>query len=232
MSEKNIIITENLKKIYQMGSVQVRALNGVSIRIREGEFVAIVGASGSGKSTLLHLLGLLDEATEGSIHIDGDDVAYLSEAQKSSYRLSRLGYVFQDYALLPELTALENVILPLLQQGLPKSEAKEAGLDMLRRVGLGDRAGHYPSELSGGQMQRVSIARALVNKPKILFADEPTANLDSRSGREILSLFMKLNRELNQTIVMVSHEPEHQKLVQRIIELRDGVVVKEKKARV
>ncbi len=229
MKEKNIIVTENLKKIYQMGKVKVNALNGVSISVREGEFVAIVGASGSGKSTLLHLLGLLDEATEGRIIIDGEDVAYLSETQKSHYRLAKLGYVFQDYALLPELTALENVILPLLQQGVPKSVAEKEGVEMLRKVGLEDRSRHYPSELSGGQMQRVSVARALVNKPRILFADEPTANLDSKSGSEILRLFMKLNEELKQTIVMVSHEPEHQKLVQRVIELRDGVVIKDER---
>jgi len=222
--KKAIIVTKNLKKIYQMGEVQVKALNGVSIKINEGEFIIVAGPSGSGKSTLLHLIGLLDDATSGSIAIDGEEVANLDEKSKNEFRLVRLGYVFQDYALLPELTALENTILPLMQQGIPKDDAKKTGIDILGKVDLADRANHYPSEMSGGQMQRVAIARALASKPKILFADEPTANLDSVSGRQILNLFKKLNKELNQTIVMVSHEPEHLKLVKKVIQLKDGIV--------
>jgi putative ABC transport system ATP-binding protein len=223
--KKTIIMTKNLKKIYQMGSVQVNALNGVSISINKGDFIMIAGSSGSGKSTLLHLLGLLDDATEGSIRIEDQEVAHLDENTKSHFRLVRLGYVFQDYALLPELTALENVILPLRQQGIDKGEAEARGKDILAKVGLADRVKHYPSEMSGGQMQRVSIARSLISNPKILFADEPTANLDSKSGNDILKLFSKLNKEAGQTIVMVSHESEHKRYVKRTINLKDGKVV-------
>jgi len=226
---KQIITTINLKKIYQLGTTQVKALNGVSIKIDQGDFVMIAGASGSGKSTLLHLLGLLDDSTSGGIGIHNKEVADFNDKTKSDFRLLELGYVFQDYALLAELTALENVTLPLMQQGMKKEDYHKKGMEILKKVGLGDRAKHYPSELSGGQMQRVSIARALVNNPKILFADEPTANLDSKSGSDILKLFSKLNKELNQTIVMVSHEPEHKKYVKRLIELKDGIVFSDKK---
>ena len=228
---KQVILTKNLKKIYQLGSTEVKALNGVSIKIDKGDFVMIAGASGSGKSTLLHMIGLLDDSTSGSIIIHDKEVAELDEKTKSDFRLLELGYVFQDYALIAELTALENVTLPLMQQGMKKEESNKKGMEILEKVGLADRGKHYPSELSGGQMQRVSIARALVNNPKILFADEPTANLDSKSGAEILNLFSKLNKELSQTIVIVSHEPEHKKYVKRLIELKDGVVISDKKMR-
>ncbi|MFQ5474926.1 MAG: ABC transporter ATP-binding protein [Candidatus Nanoarchaeia archaeon] len=224
---KSIIATKNLKKIYSMGLVEVNAVNGISVNIEKGDFVMIAGPSGSGKSTLLHLLGLLDDPSAGSITIDGEEVADLDEKRKSEFRLTKLGYVFQEFALLAELTALENVTLTLMQRGLSKKKCEKTGMDILNKVGLSDRAKHYPSELSGGQMQRVSIARALVNEPKILFADEPTANLDSKTGNDILKLFSRLNKELNQTICLVSHEPEHKKFVKRLIELKDGVIVKD-----
>lgn len=216
-----MIRVENLKKIYP-GKVPTPALGGVSFEIKSGEFVAIMGRSGSGKSTLLHQLGLLDAPTNGKIFIDGIDILGLSDAEKTMFRLQSLGYVFQEYALIAELTALENVYLPAL--ALEGNHDREHAEEMLKMVGLGDRLEHYPNELSGGEQQRVAIARSLINNPKILFADEPTANLDSASSRTILELFRKLNRELGQTIVMVTHEPEDEKYVDKIIWLKDGLM--------
>lgn len=216
-----MIKVENLKKIYP-GRVPTPALGGVSFEIKSGEFVAIMGRSGSGKSTLLHQLGLLDAPTNGKIFIDGIDILGLPDAEKTMFRLQSLGYVFQEYALIAELTALENVYLPAL--ALEGNHDREHAEEMLKMVGLGDRLEHYPNELSGGEQQRAAIARSLINKPKILFADEPTANLDSASSRTILELFRKLNRELGQTIVMVTHEPEDEKYVDKIIWLKDGLI--------
>ncbi|MCW3130885.1 MAG: ABC transporter ATP-binding protein [Methanophagales archaeon] len=209
-----------------MGKVEVHALKGVSFEIEQGEFVAIMGPSGSGKSTLLHQLGLLDTPTSGKILIDGVDVLRLSDREKTIYRLTQLGYVFQDYAILPELTAAENVYLPAMVQGKSKELYLRSSRELLETVGLGDRLHHLPQELSGGEQQRVAIARALINKPKILFADEPCANLDTESSRHILELFRKLNEELGQTILMVSHEEWHKKYVDRIIYLKDGLIEK------
>ena len=223
-----MIEVKNLKKIYDMGAIKVKALNGVSLKIKKGEFVALMGFSGSGKSTFLHQVGLLDDPTEGGIVIDGVDVLSLSEKQKSLFRLNELGYVFQEYAILGELTALENVYLPLLMLGKSKEECVSAAEEVLEKVGLGDRMGHFQKELSGGQQQRVAIARALVNKPKILFADEPTANLDSESSIQILKLFRDLNKKYGQTIVMVTHEDFHKKYVDRVVFLKDGKIVKGK----
>jgi putative ABC transport system ATP-binding protein len=225
-----IVKSKNLKKIYRMGKVDVPAIGGVDADIQEGEYVAIMGPSGSGKSTLLHLLALLDTPTSGTIIIEGTDVSDMSEAEKSNFRLNRLGYIFQEYNVLPELTALENTYLPAMMQGKSKDEFIKLGMDALNLVDMEDRAHHLPSELSGGQQQRVSIARALINKPKILFADEPTANLDSRSSHSILNLFGKLNKELGLTIAMVTHEPEDKKIVDRVINLKDGLITKIVKA--
>ena len=224
-----MIEVKNLKKIYEMGAIKVKALNGVSLKIKKKEFVALMGFSGSGKSTFLHQVGLLDDPTEGSIVIDGVNVLSLSEKEKSLFRLNQLGYVFQEYAILGELTALENVYLPLLMLGKSKEECVSAAEEVLEKVGLGDRMGHFQKELSGGQQQRVAIARALVNKPKILFADEPTANLDSESSIQILKLFRELNKKYGQTIVMVTHEDFHKKYVDRVVFLKDGKIVKGKK---
>ena len=207
-----------------MGNVEVRALAGVSLEVAKGEFVGIMGASGSGKSTLLHILGLLDRPTSGSVTIDGTDVLGLSDHRRTLFRLNRLGYVFQDYALIGELTALENVYLTSLVRGASKDEYIERSADILRRVGLGDRMDHRQSELSGGEQQRVAIARALVNSPSILLADEPCANLDSQTSKSILDLFARLNKELDQTIVMVSHEDWHKEYFCRIVTLRDGLI--------
>jgi putative ABC transport system ATP-binding protein len=214
----------NLSKIYGKGTVEVRALDGVDIDIRKGEFIGITGASGSGKSTLLHLLGLLDRPTTGSLVIDGVEVASLSERQRTLFRLNRLGYVFQDYALVPELTAEENIYLPSKVRGMTVKECTRACRDILSLVGLKDRVNFLPGELSGGEQQRVAIARALVNKPSLILADEPCANLDTRNSRIILDLIKKLNKELGQTIVMVSHEEWHKAYFDQIITMTDGKI--------
>ncbi len=225
VKDKIILIdAKNLQRVYFNGIIKTFALKDISLKIREGEFVAIMGPSGSGKSTLLHQLGLLDMPTKGGILIDGEDVISLSDAGRTRFRLEKLGYVFQSYNLLPELTALENVYVTPMARGVKKEDYIEAAKEVLKQVGLGDRLHHYPSELSGGQQQRVSIARALVNKPKILFADEPTANLDSDSSDDVVKLFRKLNKEIGQTIVMVTHELEEGKKADRIIWVKDGIL--------
>jgi putative ABC transport system ATP-binding protein len=214
------------------GKVPTVAVKDVSFTVNRGEFVAIMGKSGSGKSTILHSLGLLDTPTKGEIHIDGVDILKLSEAKKTSFRLNKLVYIFQEYAILPELTTFENVYLPLMvnENQDAHSEKKEA-VAMLERVGLGHRLDHYPGELSGGEQQRVAIARGLANKPQILFADEPCANLDTKSSEEVLKILADLNKSLGQTILMVTHEPEHKKWVDRILWVRDGVIEREEKVR-
>jgi len=224
-SNNVIILVENLKKIYP-GKIPTEAIKGISFVIEKNEFVAIMGRSGSGKSTLLHQLGLLDTPTEGQIFIDDIDVLRFSDSKKTMYRLERLGYVFQEYALISELTALENVFLPALALGGNQDGYKKRAEEMLAVVGLGERLEHYPNELSGGEQQRVAVARALINRPEILFADEPCANLDSISSKVILELFRKLNTELGQTIVMVTHEPEDKKFVDRVIWMKDGLIEK------
>ncbi len=226
--ERTIIRTENLERVYISGVVKTYALRDISIEIKEGEFVAIMGKSGSGKSTLLHQLGLLDKPTKGSLSIDGHDVINISEKERTRFRLNELGYVFQSYNLIPELTAIENVYITPMARNMKKEEYESMAEEVLTAVGLEDRMHHYPSELSGGQQQRVSIARALVNKPKILFADEPTANLDSASSEDVINLFRKFNQEIGQTIVMVTHELEEGEKADRIIWVKDGLLDPEK----
>ena len=221
------IRAEGLRKLYTMGTVEVRAINGVTFSVRKGEFLGITGSSGSGKSTLLHMLGLLDPPTEGTIHIDGKDVIALSEGEKGMFRLSRFGFIFQDYALVPELTAEENVSLVAMARGEERESYSRRSRDILRQVGLGDRTAHLPSELSGGEQQRVAIARALINSPEILFADEPCANLDSTNSRAVLDLFREINHKMNLTIIMVSHENWHREYFERIIRLRDGEILED-----
>lgn len=219
----HMIHVENLKKIYP-GKVPTFALNGVSFDITKGEFVAIMGRSGGGKSTLLHQLSLIDTPTEGLIRIDGTDVLALSDGQKVRFRLENLGYVFQEYALISELSAMENVFIPAMAKGEDAEQYRERSAELLKLVGLDHRLEYYPHELSGGEQQRVAIARALINSPKILFADEPTANLDTVSAKVVLELFRKLNKEFGQTIVMVTHETDDEQYVDRVIFLRDGLL--------
>jgi putative ABC transport system ATP-binding protein len=218
-----MVIVKNVHKTYGHGEGAVHALKGIDMEVKAGEFVAIMGRSGSGKSTLLRILGLLDLPSKGEIHIDGIDTLKLSETNKARFRLEKLGYVFQEQSLITELTVLENVYLPAVAE-LGRNGYKKRAEEILDIVGLGDRIKHYPDEISGGEQQRVSIARALINQPRTLFADEPTASLDEESSRVVLDLFCKLNRQLRQTIVMVTHEPEDKKYVDRVIWIKDGRV--------
>lgn len=220
-----MIKVENLIKTYP-GKIPTQALKGVTLEIAEGELVALMGRSGSGKSTLLHQLGLLDKPTSGSVVINKSDVLSLSDEERTKFRLEHLGYVFQEYALIAEFTALENVYFPAMASG--DEVAKKRAEHLLDLVGLGERTNHYPSEMSGGEQQRVAIARSLINNPKVLFADEPTANLDTASSEIVFKLFQKLNKELKQTILVVTHEPEDRKYVDRVIWLKDGLIEEEK----
>jgi putative ABC transport system ATP-binding protein len=225
-----MIAIEDLRKIYRMGNVEVRALDGVTLDIEKGEFLGIMGPSGSGKTTLLHMLGLLDEPTSGRIVIDGIDVGTLNDYERTMFRLYKLGYVFQDYALVPDLTVMENISVPaMLRKDRTEDQYRRDSHEILQKTGLWDRRDHLPRELSGGQQQRVSIARAIVNKPDILFADEPCANLDTENSRMVLDLFREINEEMKQTIVMVSHEDWHKDYFHRIIHLQDGKVVSDGK---
>ena len=221
-----MIEISELRKIYRMGDVEVKALDGVTIDITKGEFLGIMGASGSGKTTLLHMLGLLDDPTSGRIVIEGTDLCNLTDYEKTMFRLYKFGYVFQDYALVPDLSVMENVSLPaMLRKDRTDQQMLDDSHDILKKIGLFERRDHLPRELSGGQQQRVSIARAMVNKPEILFADEPCANLDSENSRMVLDLFREINEDMGQTIVMVSHESWHQEYFHRIVKLGDGKVI-------
>ena len=217
-----IIELENIQKVYQTGDVPVYALRGVSLTIEPGEFVAITGASGSGKSTLMNLLGCLDRPTAGVYRFDGRDISSLSRTALAHLRNHKLGFVFQGFNLLKRQTALENVELPLLYAGVPPRQRRARALELLNLVGLGPRLHHLPTQLSGGQQQRVAIARALVNRPKVLLADEPTGNLDSHTGTEILTEFQRLNNELGQTIILVTHDPAIANWARRLVTVRDG----------
>lgn len=223
-----MIEVTDVTRVYQMGLVEVQALRGVRCRIESDEFVGIMGPSGSGKSTLLHILGLLDEPTTGSVTIDGIHVEALSEEEKSDFRLNKLGYVFQDYALVPELSVQENVVLPAMARGISPDEYLKESEKILNQVGLGHRIHHRQFELSGGEQQRVAIARALINRPRILFADEPCANLDSNTSRTILNLFRELNEKFGQTIIMVTHEDWHEEYMCRVLNMKDGMIEDEK----
>jgi putative ABC transport system ATP-binding protein len=215
-----MIELESITKIYRMGKVEVPALCEVTLSISEGEMVAVIGASGSGKSTLLNIIGCLDRPTSGKYLLDGADVGKLSDNQLAELRNKKFGFVFQDFNLLPRATALSNVELPLIYSG-GVSRRRERAREALERVGLGGRAGHKPTELSGGEQQRVAIARALINNPLVILADEPTGNLDSRSGDEIISLFRQLHQE-GKTVVLITHEPDIAAQAQRTIRLHDG----------
>ncbi len=227
MNNNLVIDTRNLTKIYQMGDVQVRALQGASLQMRQGDFVAIMGPSGSGKSTLMNILGCLDQSTSGEYFLSGVDVARLNDNQLAEIRGKQIGFVFQTFNLLPRTSAINNVELPLIYNGLGRRERRKRSTFALEMVGLGDRLQHKPNELSGGQQQRVAIARALVNQPAIIMADEPTGNLDSKSSQEIMTIFRRLNEEQNITIILVTHEPDIAADTQRIVRLTDGYIVED-----
>lgn len=223
-----LIDVKDLVKIYKMGDVEVQALRGVSFNIENGEFVAIMGPSGSGKSTLMDILGCLSKPTDGSYKLEGEDVGMLSDNKLAEIRNKKIGFVFQSFNLLPRTTALHNVELPLIYAGVSRKERKRRAFASLESVGLAERTDHKSNELSGGQIQRVAIARALVNSPSMIFADEPTGNLDTKSGQELMQIFERLNREGN-TIIMVTHEVEVAAHAKRTIHIRDGLVEKDER---
>ena len=217
---------KKIKKIYQMGKVKVEALKGVSFYIDKGEFVAIMGPSGSGKSTLMHIIGCLDKPTEGNFIIGGKDVSKLNDDRLAEIRNKRIGFVFQQFNLLSRTSILHNVEIPLIYAGLKTKRRRELAKQALESVGLGDRVKHKPNEISGGEKQRAAIARALVNNPLIILADEPTGNLDTKTGEEIMKIFYKLHQQGN-TLIMVTHEAEVARHARRIIHLRDGLIEKD-----
>ena len=219
----NVIEVKNLEKTYYVGDMEVNALRGVSFNILKSQFSAIMGPSGSGKSTLMHIIGCLDSPTKGEYHLNGENVANMQDDQLAKIRNKEIGFVFQKFHLLPRNTALENVMLPLKYASVGKTERFKKAMEALTQVGLADRVDHRPSELSGGQQQRVAIARALVNSPAILFADEPTGNLDSKTGEEVMNLLHELN-DKGQTIVLITHEKEIADQTERTIFIRDGKI--------
>ena len=219
-----MIKIEELTKIFRTEAVETTALNGVSLEVKDGEFVAIMGPSGCGKSTLLSILGLLDNPTSGNYYLDGEEVGHLKERARTNYRKRRIGFVFQSFNLIDELTVEENVDLQLKYLDVPKAERKERVLEILRKVSLSQRAKHYPQQLSGGQQQRVAIARAVVGRPKLILADEPTGNLDSKNSEEVMALLSQLNAE-GTTIVMVTHSQHDATYANRVINLLDGAIV-------
>ncbi len=222
MAAEWVIETGQITKVYRMGSVEVHALRGLSMRVARGEMLAIMGPSGSGKSTLMNILGCLDQPTAGTYHLDGEDVSTLDDDALALIRNQKVGFVFQNFNLLPRMSAMENVELPLIYAGVPTRERRRRARAMLEAVGLGERMHHLPNELSGGQQQRVAIARALINNPAIVLADEPTGNLDSRSGEEVMGILQRLNREQGITIILVTHDPRIAGYADRILHIFDG----------
>ncbi len=224
-----MIELEGITKVYQMGQIQVHALRGMSLRIEPGEWVSIVGPSGSGKSTLMHIIGCLDTPTSGSYRLNGLEVSSMDEKSLSTVRNQEIGFVFQMFNLLPRISALKQVMLPMQyargKAKLPLRERREIAAKALEMVGLGDRLNHHPAELSGGEQQRIAIARALVNDPSIILADEPTGNLDTQAGAEVMEIFRRLHRERGITIVVVTHDDEIAEMADRIVHLRDGLIV-------
>jgi len=220
------IVLKNVSKRYQMGEEMVAALVDISLEIKESEFAAIMGPSGSGKSTLMNILGCLDRPSSGSYVLDGYEVATMNDDELAKTRNQRIGFVFQNFNLLPRISAMQNVALPLVYSGVPKKDREQKAIEALEAVGLEKRLDHRPNELSGGQRQRVAIARALVNDPTIIMADEPTGNLDSKSGVEVMAIFDKLNA-LGRTIILVTHEPDIAEYAKRVIHVRDGLIVRD-----
>ncbi|MGD9963281.1 MAG: ABC transporter ATP-binding protein [Thermoplasmata archaeon] len=222
-----IVEARSLRKVYDSGKVKVEALRGVDMSVKEGEMVAVMGPSGCGKTTLLNCLSGLDDLTDGQVLIRGRLLTEMTDRERTRYRAEKIGFIFQAYNLLPVLTAAENVELPLLLSGAAPKDARKRALESLKTVGLEDWKDHKPSELSGGQQQRVTIARSLVNRPEIVFADEPTGNLDSESSKEIMSLLKKLNEENHQTFIVVTHDYNIGRMADRVVMMRDGVIEKD-----
>jgi len=222
---KKVISVKNLVKTYLSGKVKTKAVRNVSFDVNKGDFIAIGGPSGSGKSTILYQIGLLDRPTKGTVLIDGKNVVNLSDEERSLFRMNKLGYVFQHYELLPELNTLENVYLPLKTE-LDEEEYLKISNKILDDLGLEERKHHYPNELSGGEQQRVSVARALVKNPRIILADEPTANLDSKAGKQIMELLKEINKKYGTTIIVVNHEDNFEKYFKKIIRIKDGKIIK------
>jgi len=219
---KNVIIKlENVHKDYKMGESKVEAVRGVNLEIKKGDFIAIVGPSGSGKSTMMNLIGALDLASEGEIFLDEQNIEHLHESELARIRGKKIGFIFQTFNLIPTLTALENVMLPMMFQEYTKEERLKRGKELLKQVGLSKRANHFPSELSGGERQRVAIARALANGPEVILADEPTGNLDSKTGKQVIEILKNLNKQ-GKTVIMVTHDLDMAKQAKKIIRLRDG----------
>ena len=222
-----VIQLENIHKVYTMGDVDVHALRGVSLTIREGEFVAIMGASGSGKSTTMNIIGCLDRPTRGQYILAGEDVSGMSKDERADIRCQKIGFVFQGFNLLSRTSALENVELPMLYAGVESTQRNQRALEALAAVGLAGREQNHPNQLSGGQQQRVAVARALVNNPALILADEPTGNLDSRTSVEVMEIFQRLNRERGITLVLVTHEPDIADYAQRVVVFKDGKIKKD-----
>ena len=225
-NNRNIILElKNITKTYTTGTNSFNALDGINLKIYEGEFISITGPSGSGKSTLMHIIGLLDNPTSGEVNLNGRNIAKLKEHQLAQIRNVTLGFVFQQFNLLAKTSSLENVLLPLLYSDVPKRDRQKIGLDLLAKVGLQDKTNNTPAQLSGGQQQRVAIARALVNNPKIILADEPTGNLDSRTSQSVMGLLKVTSREFNQTTVIITHNEEIAQLADRVLRLEDGIII-------
>src|SRR6266704_1166169 len=229
LDNADIVQVENVWKIYDTGAVKVEALRGLNMTVKRGEMIAVMGPSGCGKTTLLNCVSGLDDLSKGRVLVEGQDLAKMSDDRKSEFRARRMGFIFQAYNLLPVLSAQENVELPLLLAGVPEREAKVKAVESLKMVGLEEWKSHKPSELSGGQQQRVTIARALVNKPAIVWADEPTGNLDSENSQEIIKLLRNLNKEYGLTLVLVSHDPSIAQQTDRIVHMRNGQIEREVK---
>jgi len=227
MAARIVIKVDNVWEVYQMGKVQVPALRGLNLQVKEKEFLAIMGPSGSGKSTAMHIIGCLDIPTKGEVYLDSKNIAKMTESELATIRCKKIGFVFQHFNLIPTLTALENVMLPMIFQNVPDEKKKSRSMALLKRVGLTERMNHHPSELSGGEQQRVAIARALANDPEIILGDEPTGNLDSKNGEMVMQLLSDLHEKEKKTIIIITHENEVADYAERKLILRDGKLIKD-----